>query len=63
MTITPTNISAYGDSWQSMSRMKYEELHKVGCDNDNGWLIGCINACDDVSCGRMSNSAEVRYDT
>ena len=29
MTISPTNIFAYGDSGQSMSRMKDDELHKV----------------------------------
>ncbi len=54
MTITPTNIFAYGDSGQSLSRMKYDELHKVGYNNDNGWGIGCFNACDGVPCGRIS---------
>ena len=54
MTITPTNIFAYGDSWQSMSRMKDDELHKVGYNNDNGWVIGCFNACDGASCSKMS---------
>lgn len=29
MTITPTNIFAYCDSGQSLSRMKDDELHKV----------------------------------
>ena len=46
MTITPTNIFAYGDSGQSLSRMKDDELHKVRYNYDNGWVIGCFNACD-----------------
>ena len=54
MTISPTNIFAYGDSGQSLSRMKDDELHNVGYNNDNGWVIGCFNACDGVSCGKMS---------
>ena len=54
MTISLTNIFAYGDSGQSLSRMKDDELHKVRYNNDNGWVIGCFNACDGVSCGRIS---------
>ena len=54
MTITPTNIFAYGDSGQSLSRMKGDELHKVRYNNDNGWMIGCFNACDGVSWGKTS---------
>ena len=50
MTISPTNIFAYGDSGQLLSRMKDDELHKVRYDNDNGWVIGCFNACDRISC-------------
>ena len=51
MTISPTNIFAYGDSWQSISRMKYDELHKVRYNYDNGWVFGCFNACDGLFCG------------
>jgi hypothetical protein len=51
MTISPTNIFAYGDSGQSLSRMKYDELHKVRYNYDNGWVIGCFNACDGLFCG------------
>ena len=40
MTITPTNIFACGDSGQSLSRMKDDELHKVRYNYDNGWVIG-----------------------
>ena len=36
MTITPTNIFAYGDSGQLLLRMKDDELHKVRYNNDNG---------------------------
>ena len=55
MTISPTNIFAYGDSGQSLSRMKDDELHKVRYNYDNGcWVIGCFNACDGASCGKMS---------
>lgn len=54
MTITPTNIFACGDSGQLLSRMTDDELHKVRYDNDNGWVICCFNACDGVSCGRIS---------
>ena len=54
MTITPTNIFAYGDSGQSLSRMKDDELNKVRYNYDNGWVIGCFNDCDVASCGKMS---------
>jgi hypothetical protein len=43
MTMSPTNIFAYGDSGQSLSRMKDDELHKVRYNYDNGWVIGCFN--------------------
>lgn len=59
MTIIPTNISAYGDSGQSLSRMKDDELHTVRYNNDNGWVIGCFNAYDGVSCGRISYGGAV----
>ena len=51
MTMSPTNIFAYGDSGQSLSRMKDDELHKVRYNYDNGWVIGCFNACDGLFCG------------
>ena len=54
MTITPTNIFACGDSGQSLSRMKDDELHKVRYNYDNGWVTGCFNACDGASCSKMS---------